>query len=498
MQRSARDEAAQPWAQAVVLGALFSMPALMAIRQGIVIDPDVWWHMKTGAWMLSHGAVPHTDPFSIYGADKPWAAYSWVYEIAMVKLFWRLGLQGVVAYTAAMGALIAAAVHRLTRRLVPDFTAAVLLTIVPVVCLLPVLTPRPWLFTILFFTYEMDVLMQARLRGRHRELFALPVVFILWANIHVQFVMGLLAIVVALAEALAARSWRKAPIAIATQANAAALAATLASCFAATLVNPYGWKLYSIVADYGSLGAMMNLVAELKAMPFRDPIDFGILFYAVIAACLVARARRAMVFEIAMLTAALYLSFRSLRDIWVVVVVSSAVVASALETRDKSRFRVTPQSWPVVPAVVAIAMVLGFKTMGQDNAALAGALADALPVNAVEFVKSRNLAGPVFNDFGWGGYLIWDLGMPVEIDGRGNVYGDQRVAESVATWAGAGNWEKNGDLEKANLVIGPADAALTQLLRLSPRYRLVYEDKLAAVFVSSGNAESAGRGLASR
>ena len=202
MQNSTRNEAAQPWAQAGVLGVLFAVPALMAIRQSIVIDPDVWWHMKAGLWILLHHAVPHTDPFSAYGADKPWAAYSWLYEIVIVKLFTWLGLQGIVTYTAGMIALITAAVFRMNRRLIPDFTIAVLLTVVPVVCLLPVLTPRSWLFTILFFTYEIDVLMQARLRGNHWELIALPLVFALWANIHVQFVVGLFVMGVALAEAV--------------------------------------------------------------------------------------------------------------------------------------------------------------------------------------------------------------------------------------------------------------------------------------------------------
>jgi hypothetical protein len=489
MQSSARNEAAQPWAQAVVLGVLFAVPALMAIRQSIVIDPDVWWHMKAGAWILQHHAVPHTDPFSIYGADKPWAAYSWLYEIVVVKLFTWLGLQGIVTYTAGMIALITAAVFRMNRRLIPDFTIAVLLTVVPVVCLLPVLTPRSWMFTILFFTYEIDVLMQSRLRGRHRELIALPLVFALWANIHVQFVVGLLVIGVTLAEAVTLRWWKKAPIA--TQAKPLALAATLAGCILATLVNPYGWKLYSIVAGYGSLGAMMNLVAELKSMPFRDPVEFAILFYAVIAACLIARARRAMAFEIIMLAFAMYVSFRSLRDVWVVVIVSAAVIASALKKSEKSQFRVTLWSWPVVPVMVVVAMLIGFRAMGQDNAALARGLAEALPVNAVEYVKSRNLPGPVFNDFGWGGYLIWSLGMPVEMDGRGNIYGDARVAQSVATWGGASGWNTNEDLRKANLVIGPVNAALTQLLRLSPCFQLVYEDRLAAVFVVRAGANPA-------
>ena len=70
-------------------------------------------------------------------------------------------------------------------------------------------TPCPWLFTILFFTLELDILMHVRRTGRARELMWLPVIFALRANIHIQFVDGLMVLGLALAQAVAAR-WRSA------------------------------------------------------------------------------------------------------------------------------------------------------------------------------------------------------------------------------------------------------------------------------------------------
>ncbi len=52
-------------------------------------------------------------------------------------------------------------------------------------------TPRPWLFTILFFVLVLDIVMQARLTGRARELAWLPLIFALWANTHIQFIDGI-------------------------------------------------------------------------------------------------------------------------------------------------------------------------------------------------------------------------------------------------------------------------------------------------------------------
>jgi hypothetical protein len=107
-----------------------------------------------------------------------------------------------------------------------------------------------------------------------------------------------------------------------------------------------------------------------------------------------------------------------------------------------------------------------------------------MPVRAVEVVKEKGWSGPLYNDYTWGGYLIWALRMPVSIDGRQNIYGDERIDRSNSTWNGQPGWESDPDLAKAGLVIGPVKMPLIQLLRMDPRFQLAYEDKLAAVFVA--------------
>ena len=155
----------QHWAQMVVLAALYAAPALVCTHLAVVEDPDVWWHLSTAQWILQHSAVPQNDPFSVYGAGKPWVAYSWLYELLILQLYKGLGLTGLVAYTAAMVMAITAALHRLNRRLQQDFTLALLLTFAGSFCLISLWTPRSWLLSILFFVLELDILMQARRTG---------------------------------------------------------------------------------------------------------------------------------------------------------------------------------------------------------------------------------------------------------------------------------------------------------------------------------------------
>jgi hypothetical protein len=480
------------WAQALVLMALFSVPAFVFLRTASASDPDVWWHLRSAEWILQHGAVPQTDPFSSFGMGKPWAAYSWLFELLIFKLFQWLGLAGIVVYTAGMVVCIAAALHHLIRRLQADFTLGVLLTFVASYSMVRLYTPRPWLFTVLFFALELDVLMQARKTGKMRELLWLPVIFALWANLHIQFIDGLVVLAIAMAEAVLARRWSR----IQTLLRPGWLAGISIACVLATLANPYGWKIYRVVFDLAEQFGVLNEIVEFNPLPFRHLDDWCVLLLALAAVAVLARARRMAFFESILLAFAIYVSFRWQRDLWVVVIAASAILACGLTGDEKNRFQLTAAFAPFVAMATGLAVALGFCALHVDNAGLSAKLAGDMPVRAVEAVKRNSWRGPLYNDFNWGGYLIWALRMPVSIDGRTNVYGDERINGSYAMWNAQLGWASDPDLQKAGLVIGPARAPLTQLLRTDPRFELAYEDKLAAVFVARNAASSGTAGTA--
>src|SRR5262249_50899088 len=118
------------WLPIFMLAAIYAIPIVVALRPVAdpVVDPDIWWHMRVGQWVCEHRAVPITDPFSRYGADKPWVAYSWLYEVLVYRLYEMLGLAGIVVYRVAMSLAVVAALHRLIRRREPRFLVATGLT----------------------------------------------------------------------------------------------------------------------------------------------------------------------------------------------------------------------------------------------------------------------------------------------------------------------------------------------------------------------------------
>jgi hypothetical protein len=480
-----KSQRAESIVQTIVLVALFAAPALFCVRGACVADPDLWWHLRTGEWIVQHHAIPHFEPFTADAAGQPWAAYSWLFELIVYKLFTAFGLTGIVMYSAAMVLAITTAIHHLVRRLQRDFTFTILLTYAACFALGHLFTPRPWLFTILFAVIELDLLIEARHSGRTAPLLWLPVIFALWANVHIQFVNGLIILALAFGESVLARI-QKADY---TRIPPVFLGAISAACLVAVCANPYGWHLYQTAFQLATQSGVMDKITELQAIPFRSLADYVILFLALAAAAALAAARRFEPFETLLFVFAAYLSFRSQRDVWIVAISAAAILAKHLPGSEKAPDRTPFFAAPLAACGAVLAIAIGFLGMKVNQKTLTAQLEAAMPVNAVKAVQQNGYTGPLYNDFTWGGYLIWQLRQPVSLDGRQNVHGDKRIDRSVATISGQPDWAQDEELKHAGLVILPVQAPLVQLLRLDPQFKLAFEDKVAAVFVSQPQAK---------
>lgn len=468
------------YAQMIVLTALLAAPAVMCLHAAIAADPDVWWHLRAGELLLLHHSVLRTDPFSRDLVGAPWLAYSWLFEGMMYKIFQRFGLMGIVGYSTAMVLAITIALNNMLRRLQPDFTLAALLTYAACFSMTHLFTPRPWMFSILFFVMELDILLRVKRTGRLRMLAWLPVIFALWANLHVEFIYGIFAAGLLFLESLAARVRKSGEAVVPLVPAACALGASLL----ATLANPFGWRIYGAVLSAARDNGALKLVSEMQAIPFRDLQDYCLLALALIALGAMAWSRRFPVFEGGLLLFAIVISFRERRDEWLIAVVAIAILAAIIPARGDLKIVRLPRFATVFAAAAGAGILWVAPSVWKlDAKKLDEQVESNLPVHAAEFIRGKGYAGPLFNDIDWGGYLVWALREPVTIDGRSNLYGSDRMERSIGTWNAHKDWASDPDLKSAGVVIGPVQSALVQVLRMDPHYQLVYEDKLAAVFV---------------
>jgi hypothetical protein len=198
------------------------------------------------------------------------------------------------------------------------------------------------------------------------------------------------------------------------------------------------------------------------------------------------RRRRPTAFESLLLASSAYFAFHAQRDVWFVVLASLAIVTGdgRLPGRAMGHFALTRRrSLAVAFGVVLVLAAIGWGR-GLSPSRLAQAVEEKFPVGAASFVADQQLAGPLYNHFDWGGYLIWRLPqLPVAMDGRTNLHGDERLLRSCKTWAGERGWDSDPELQAAGVVIAGTESPLCSLLRLADRFRVAYEDPRAVVFI---------------
>ena len=467
---------------------VYLIPAYQAMLP--IEDPDIWWHLRTGQWIVAHGHVPIEDPFSIYGAGKPWIAYSWLFEILVYGLYSYFGLTGLVAFTVTMSLVVALTIHLLLRRARLPFVAEVLLLAVIVASLKTLLSPRPWLFSILFTAIELIIIVTLRRSWKLLPASLLPMLFVLWANLHIQFVYGLAILTVLALESIV----NKLPRFGLPPSHSHALSVThsallLGSCLLASLVNPYHYGVYLAIFEYVTQSGAFQNISELHPMFFRSLADWLVLSLTLTGAFVLGWQRRWNVFYLVLFVTAACFAFRARRDVWFVALVVAAIVSEFASTENYSGyFEFTRERVAAVILSLLISLYGLSHVRDVSENSLAKVVELHFPVKAVNFIRSSQLTGPLYNSLDWGGYLIWSLPeLPVAVDGRTNLHGDERLASSVATWEGRTAWEKNPELLRARLIIAQAGKPLTYLIRGNPRYRLVYEDSTAAVFVVDGS-----------
>jgi hypothetical protein len=471
--------------------AVFAVPIVVAVRPVSfpVNDPDVWWHLRVGEWVVQHRAVPGNDPFSLPGQSQPWVAYSWLYEVLLHYLHGAFGLAGIVVYRVVFSLAIVAALYAFVLGLEKRFLVATGLSAAATLAVAMLFNERPWLFTIFFSTLTLHAVVCLRRPGSPpRWVWALPVLFAVWANVHIQFVYGLLLLALACAAPLidgylgrpkdetAATAWSR---------RWYQLAGLSAACCLATLATPFHVRLYGVVIEYATQPGPFRYVNELKALEFREPCDWVML--ALTSAAFWALGRRPRsAFDVLLLAGTALLAFRARRDLWLVVLADLFVLASTGPhlVPAGQRLALSVKDLAFVVALLAGLVVLCAVRHDLSAAGLQRQVEKIYPVEAARLVHERGYPGPLFNDFNWGGYLIWALPeLPVCIDGRTNLHGDERIERIGRTWAGLPGWQDDPDLANAGVVIASADSPLAALLIHDARFTRVHQDDLARVYI---------------
>ncbi|MDB5733367.1 MAG: putative rane protein [Alphaproteobacteria bacterium] len=439
--------------------------AVAAFSPGVLNDGDTYWHIRAGEWMLAHGAVLRTDPFSYTAAGAPWHTQEWLAEV-LLALSWRGGWAGVHLMIATAAALTAGVVGYCVRRRVA-LVPALLATVLGLACATGSLLARPHILSLLLLAMWTTGLVTAREKNSAPSWWLIPLM-LTWANLHGSFAFGLALAVALMVEAVVESPKRAKP--------AIGWSLFLAVAIASALLTPFG--IAGLLFPFRLL-AMTGLgnIGEWQASDFSHVSPFAIALLASLFVFGSGKIRIPM-FRLLLLVGLAWLALNHGRHQMLLGVVAPLLLAPSLG-------RVWPAPGePGKPLFAALALT-GFSALIALRAALPVVRGNdpVSPATALAHVPLFVRATPVLNDYSFGGYLIWN-GVKPFIDGRADLYGDIFLGNYDAITA------PDKDALAATLAfyhvrwtIFGAGAPVVKLLDATPGWHRFYADKLAVVHV---------------
>lgn len=396
-------------AQRVLLAAVI-VAAVCAACLTRIADLDFWWHLQTGRVITLMKAVPHTDIFSFTAAGHEYVDHEWLFQVLQFATYNIYGAAGVaILKTLVIATTLLLIAFYLVRRGVTAFVAGglVLLSIAGGISRL---VERPEMFSILFTALTFIAAESYRREGDRRWLFALPLLYVLWANMHAALIVGLAVQLAFVGAGIVQRdkSWK-------------ALAIAFIACVVASGVNPFGYRVLTVA---GELTRIINS-GLYDNVEWRRPALHVVPMYYValaIAVLLLIRGRGRNLAHTLIGLFFIAISLRYVRNVGVFsVMLPLFVVDSAASLRRWWREGVALVG--AAAAVFSLTIAFPFERGFGDSS--------WFPKRLVSFVQQQNLRGHMLNAYGFGGYLIWHLWPErrVFIDGRNEVYVD--VARKV-------------------------------------------------------------------
>jgi len=489
--------------------------------QTLLSDGDTGWHIRTGDWIVANHLVPTHDVFSFSKPGGVWFAWEWLSDVLFAGLNNLGGLRAVALFSLLLLCVTFALLFRLVLRHANPVVAIVVTAVAAAASSVHWLA-RPHLFTMLFLVLFFGVLERVR-EGRTRiagvpYLLLLPLATVLWTNLHGGFIIGIAMLAVYGAGELLKIVFSPDPAVRRPAAlQACAYFGTGLACLAASLVNPYGYRLHVHLFQYLRDPYASQHIMEFFSLSFHHPVAIffeGLLLLSAISVFWYASQGRFT--ESLLLLLFSHAGLLAARNIPLFAIVAAPLVAAAVESWLSRLPHLEVAGWlrsagGRFNAIVAKAAVTDalprWHLVSAAGVAVVAALLFAphppkpfrseydpksYPAAAIEFLR-QDPSARVFSSDVWGDYLIWRLYPTgrVFVDGRSDFYGAEFENKYTDVLNIKYDWEKTLGRFGVDTILLPPSAPLSGALKESSRWRVVYDDGVALIFRSV--AKTAGK-----
>lgn len=478
----------------IIFVAIF-LVLVLSTAEGLLGDGDTGYHIKTGEVILDTGKVPRTDIYSFITPTLEWTAHEWLSEVVMASLYRASGLTGVVVFFAVLLAITHWLQYRILRTKFDDILLCTVVTLLATLTASSHWLARPHVFSMpltLVWYYLLD---RFHYDGK-ATLKYLPILMLLWVNLHGGFMLGIVLLLIYLSSNLVYSLTESPARALRYRANVKALSLTTLLTIAACIVNPIGIEIFWFPLRVTSDRFIMDWVIEFMSPNFHQALPFKYMFLAVIAALALAPVRLNLA-EGTLLTLVSYMSLYSVRHVSVFAIVVAPILLRLCSNimvslpRQLAAFyqarrvlfteldrQLVGKLWPLI----GLLLVLGLSLFGVLRVNFSER---TFPLAAVEFLKREKLSGNMFNDDEFGDYVIFSAWPQYKVftDGRSDMYGQKHGAPYLKVTGLQPGWQEILRRYDISWVFFHTQSALSAALMEHSQWHPIYSDKLATIFV---------------
>jgi hypothetical protein len=432
-------------------GALLTFIFFYAILP--IHDPDFWWHLKTGEVMFQNGGLLSSDPFTFTGNGVVTIREAlllkgyWLWQLTAYGLYALLSFNGIFLLNLLTAfAMVGVVVQQLRRQEVECALAAGLLTLGFYLLSAVYTMERPQVVSFLLATILIALL--ARVRDGGQLGWTLPLVMMVWANVHGGFVVGDL-ILLCFAAGAVIEYRHDLP-------RLRHLLLWVVIGIAASLLNPNGALVFGELFSFHN-STLMTGISEFEStwVKFQHGMWYFSILWLLIALYVLGiwSARRLYWPELIVALFLAYFSVKYARNTAFFAVAMLPAIGSYLQQGARRR------QWriPAFLSLLLLSLCTIFLFWLAYNLGLgrqeSGPVKLIYPEKAIAFLHESKLQGRMFNSYEYGGYLLWRLAPQIKvfIDGRGvqpQVFADwQKISSASTAWVD-GRREYEGLLDR--------------------------------------------------
>src|SRR5690606_34234070 len=155
-------------------------------------DDDVFWHLATGRYIVENGTVPSIDVFGYVTEGQEWMPFEWGWDVITYGLYNIGGYEAISVFRTIIFLLTFGILFIVMQRFKVSFNVSLLILGLMAFGTIDRLTPRPHIISYLFFALLVFIITDFKyIRHNHKILYFLPLIFLIWANVHMGILAGM-------------------------------------------------------------------------------------------------------------------------------------------------------------------------------------------------------------------------------------------------------------------------------------------------------------------